>query len=161
MGNKKRAIIVVIDSMGCGAMPDHADFGDIAECNTLKNVCHFNNGLDVPVLEAMGLGNLGEYEGINKTTTPIAQYGILREKSKGKDTTTGHWEIAGLISEKPFATFPQGFPKELIDKFISETDCGGVLANIPASGTAIIEQLNEEHHKTKFPIVYTSADSVY
>jgi len=158
---KKRAIIVVIDSMGCGAMADHAEFGDIAECNTLKNVCHFNSGLDVPVLEAMGLGNLDEYEGIDKTTTPIAQYGILREKSKGKDTTTGHWEIAGLISEKPFATFPQGFPKEIIDKFIEETNCGGILANIPASGTAIIEQLNDEHHKTKFPIVYTSADSVF
>ena len=158
---KKRAIIIVIDSMGCGAMPDHADFGDIAECNTLKNVCHFNKGLDVPVLEAMGIGNLGEFEGIEKTSTPIAQYGILREKSKGKDTTTGHWEIAGLISEKPFATFPQGFPKELIDKFIKETNCGGVLANIPASGTAIIEKLNDEHHTTKYPIVYTSADSVF
>ncbi len=158
---KRRAIIVVIDSMGCGALPDHADFGDIAECNTLKNVCRFNNGLDVPVMEALGLGNLGDYDGIAKTSTPIGQYGILREKSKGKDTTTGHWEIAGLISEKPFATFPQGFPQELIDKFIKETNCGGVLANIPASGTAIIEQLNDEHHKTKFPIVYTSADSVF
>ena len=158
---KKRAIIIVIDSMGCGAMPDYADFGDVAECNTLKNVCHFNNGLDVPVLEMMGLGNLGDYDGIYGTNTPIAQYGILREKSKGKDTTTGHWEIAGLISEKPFATFPDGFPEELIDKFIKETNCGGILANIPASGTAIIEKLNDEHHKTKFPIVYTSADSVF
>ena len=158
---KKRAIIIVIDSMGCGAMPDYADFGDIAECNTLKNVSHFNNGLDVPALELMGLGNLGDYEGIYKTNTPIAQYGILREKSKGKDTTTGHWEIAGLISEKPFATFPDGFPTELIERFISETNCGGILANIPASGTAIIEKLNDEHHKTKFPIVYTSADSVF
>lgn len=158
---KKRAIIIVIDSMGCGAMPDYADFGDVAECNTLKNVCSFNKGLDVPVMEAMGLGNLDEYEGISKTETPIAQYGILTEKSKGKDTTTGHWEIAGLISEKPFATFPNGFPQELIDKFIEETNCKGVLANIPASGTAIIEKLNEEHHKTGFPIVYTSADSVF
>ncbi len=158
---KKRAIIIVIDSMGCGAMPDHADFGDIAECNTLKNVCEFNNGLDIPVLEAMGLGNLGEYKGIEKTSTPIAQFGILQEKSKGKDTTTGHWEIAGLVSEKPFATFPNGFPKELIDKFIEETNCGGILANIPASGTAIIEKLNKEHHQTKYPIVYTSADSVF
>lgn len=158
---KRRAIIVVIDSMGCGAMSDYADFGDIAECNTLKNVAHFNNGLDVPVLEMMGLGNLGDYDGIFGTNTPIAQYGILQEKSKGKDTTTGHWEIAGLVSEKTFATFPEGFPKELIDKFIAETNCGGVLANIPASGTAIIEKLNDEHHKTKFPIVYTSADSVF
>lgn len=159
--NKKRAVIVVIDSMGIGAMPDCKEFGDTEKCNTLKNVCEYNNGLDVPVLEAMGLGNIQDFKGINKTSTPIAQYGTLQEKSKGKDTTTGHWEIAGLISEKPFATFPNGFPKKLIDKFIEETNCGGILANIPASGTAIIEELNEEHHKTKFPIVYTSADSVY
>lgn len=157
----KRAIIMVIDSMGIGAMPDCEEFGDIKECNTLRNVCAFNKGLDVPSLEVLGLGNIQDFEGINKTATPIGQYGTLQEKSKGKDTTTGHWEIAGLISEKPFATFPQGFPKELIDKFIEETDCKGVLANIPASGTAIIEQLNDEHHKTGFPIVYTSADSVF
>lgn len=157
----KRAIIMVIDSMGIGAMPDCEDFGDIKECNTLKNVCTFNHGLDVPSLELLGLGNIQDFEGINKTATPIGQYGTLREKSKGKDTTTGHWEIAGLVSEKPFATFPQGFPKELIDKFIEETGCKGVLANIPASGTAIIEKLNDEHHSTGYPIVYTSADSVF
>ena len=161
MMSKKRAIIIVIDSMGCGAMPDHAEFGDTDKCNTLRNVCEYNNGLDVPVMESMGLGNIQNFKGITPTKTPIGQYGTLQEKSKGKDTTTGHWEIAGLVSEKPFATFPNGFPEELINKFIEETKCGGVLANIPASGTAIIEQLNEEHHKTKFPIVYTSADSVY
>ena len=157
----KRAIIMVIDSMGIGAMPDCEDFGDIKECNTLRNVCTFNHGLDVPSLELLGLGNIQDFEGINKTATPIGQYGTLREKSKGKDTTTGHWEIAGLVSEKPFATFPNGFPKELIDKFIEETGCKGVLANIPASGTAIIEKLNYEHHSTGYPIVYTSADSVF
>ncbi len=157
----KRAIIIVIDSMGIGAMPDCHDFNDIPECNTLKNVCRFNNGLNLPVMSKMGLGNLDALEGVDKTSNPIAQYGIMLEKSKGKDTTTGHWEIAGLISEKPFATFPNGFPDELIQKFIQETGCGGVLANIPASGTAIIEKLNDEHHSTKFPIVYTSADSVY
>lgn len=159
--DKKRAIIIVIDSMGCGAMPDCKEFGDTDKCNTLKNVCEFNNGLDVPVMEALGLGNIGEFKGITPTKTPIGQYGKLEEKSKGKDTTTGHWEIAGLVSEKPFATFPDGFPQELLDKFIEETGCCGVLANIPASGTVIIEQLNEEHHRTKFPIVYTSADSVF
>ena len=152
---------MVIDSMGIGAMPDCEDFGDIKECNTLRNVCTFNHGLDVPSLELLGLGNIQDFEGINKTATPIGQYGTLREKSKGKDTTTGHWEIAGLVSEKPFATFPQGFPKELIDKFIEETGCKGILANIPASGTAIIEKLNDEHHSTGYPIVYTSADSVF
>ena len=158
---KKRAIIIVIDSMGIGALPDCADFGDVPECNTLKNVCAFNKGLDVPVMEAMGLGNIQDFEGIEKTSTPIAQYGTLQEKSKGKDTTTGHWENAGLVSVRPFATFPQGFRQELLDKFIEETNCGGILANCPASGTAIIEKLNDEHHNTKFPIVYTSADSVF
>ena len=158
---KKRAIIIVIDSMGIGAMPDCEEFGDTKECNTLRNVCAFNNGLDVPVLEAMGLGNIQDFKGIKKTATPIAQYGTLQEKSKKKDTTTGHWEIAGLVSEKPFSTFPNGFPKELVDKFIQETGCKGILANIPASGTAIIEKLNDEHHSTGYPIVYTSADSVF
>ncbi len=161
MSKKKRAIIVVIDSMGIGAMPDCKEFGDTEKCNTLKNVCAFNKGLNLPNLEKLGLGNIQDFEGVNKVSNPIGQYGTLQEKSKGKDTTTGHWEIAGLVSEKPFSTFPDGFPKELIDKFIEETGCGGVLANIPASGTAIIEQLNDEHHRTKFPIVYTSADSVF
>ena len=157
----KRAIIMVIDSMGIGAMPDCREFGDIPECNTLKNVCEFNDGLKVPVMESMGLGNIQNFKGIKSTEAPIGQYGTMVEKSKGKDTTTGHWEIAGLVSEKPFATFPEGFPDELIEKFVKETGCGGVLANCPASGTAIIEKLNEEHHRTKFPIVYTSADSVF
>lgn len=157
----KRAIIVVIDSMGIGAMPDCESFGDIKECNTLANVCRSNGGLKLPVMEKMGLGNIQEFEGVKTCAAPIAQYGTLVEKSKGKDTTTGHWEIAGLVSEKAFATFPNGFPAELVEEFIEQTNCGGILANIPASGTAIIEQLNEEHHRTNFPIVYTSADSVF
>lgn len=158
---EKRAIIIVIDSMGIGAMKDCADFGDVPECNTLKHVCEYNKGLNVPNLEKMGIGNIQDFEGIKKVENPTAAYATLVEKSKGKDTTTGHWEIAGLVSEKPFTTYPDGFPKELIEKFIGRTNCGGVLANIPASGTKIIEELNEEHHRTKFPIVYTSADSVY
>ena len=157
----KRAIVMVIDSMGTGAMPDCREFNDIPECNTLKHVCEFNNGLNVPNMEKMGLGNIQDYEGIKKEPNPTAQYGIMEEKSKGKDTTTGHGEMAGIISKKPFATFPNGFPKELVDEFVKETNCGGILANKPASGTAIIAELNEEHHKTKFPIVYTSADSVF
>lgn len=161
MDKKRRAIIIVIDSMGIGAMPDCKEFGDTKKCNTLRNVCAFNKGLHLPNLEKLGLGNIQNFEGVKRVENYIGQYGTLQEKSKGKDTTTGHWEIAGLVSEKPFSTFPEGFPKELIDKFIEETGCGGVLANIPASGTAIIEKLNEEHHKTKFPIVYTSADSVF
>ena len=156
-----RAIIMVIDSMGVGAMPDCEDFGDTPECNTLKHVCEFNNGLNVPNLEKLGLGNIQDFMGIKKVDNPIGTYATLIEKSKGKDTTTGHWEIAGITLDRPFATFPNGFPKELIDKFIQQTNCGGVLANRPASGTAIIEELNEEHHTTKFPIIYTSADSVF
>lgn len=159
--SKTRAIIMVIDSMGIGAMPDCKDFGDVPECNTLKHVCEFNKGLNVPNLEKMGLGNIQDFEGIKKVENPIATYATLVEKSKGKDTTTGHWEISGITLDRPFATFPEGFPAELIDKFINETNCGGVLANCPASGTAIIEKLNDEHHATKFPIVYTSADSVF
>ena len=157
----KRAIVMVIDSMGIGAMSDCRDFNDIPECNTLKHVCEFNNGLNVPNMQKIGLGNIQDFEGINKEPEPIGKYGTLIEKSKGKDTTTGHWEMAGLISPKPFSTYPHGFPQELIDEFIKETGCKGVLANRPASGTAIIAELNEEHHKTKFPIVYTSADSVF
>lgn len=157
----KRAIVVVIDSMGTGAMPDCREFNDTPECNTLKNVCEFNNGLNVPNMEKMGLGNIQDYKGIKKVENPTAQYGTMEEKSKGKDTTTGHWEMAGLVSSKPFATFPDGFSEELIEKFIKETNCGGILANKPASGTAVIAELNEEHHKTKYPIVYTSADSVF
>lgn len=157
----KRAICIVIDSMGIGAMSDCKEFGDIPECNTLKHVCEFNGGLNVPNLSKLGLGNIQDFLGIEKTNSPCGQYGTMVEKSKGKDTTTGHWEIAGLVLDKPFATFPNGFPEELIEKFIKETNCGGILANCPASGTAIIENLNEEHHSTKFPIVYTSADSVF
>ena len=156
-----RAIIMVIDSMGIGAMPDCHEFNDVPECNTLKHVCEFNKGLNVPNLEKMGLGNLQDFEGIKKVENPIATYATLVEKSKGKDTTTGHWEIAGIVLDRAFSTFPNGFPKELIDKFIKETNCGGILANCPASGTAIIEKLNDEHHATKFPIIYTSADSVF
>lgn len=157
----KRAVIIVIDSMGIGAMPDCRDFNDVPECNTLKHVCEFNNGLKVPNLEKMGLGNIQNFKGISPVAAPIAQYGTMKENAKGKDTTTGHWEIAGYTIPAPFATFPEGFPEELIEEFIEKTGCGGVLANRPASGTAIIAELNEEHHKTKFPIVYTSADSVF
>lgn len=157
----KRAIVIVIDSMGIGAMDDCREFNDVPECNTLKNVCEYNDGLNVPNLSKMGLGNIQDFKGISKCEKPIAKYGTMLEKSKGKDTTTGHWEMMGLVSQKPFATFPNGFQDEIIDKFIEETNCGGILANRPASGTAIIEELNDEHHRTGFPIVYTSADSVF
>lgn len=157
----KRAIIIVIDSMGIGAMPDCQEYNDVFECNTLKNVAEFCGGLKLPNLEKLGLGNIQECCGISRIPNPIGQYGTMAEKSKGKDTTTGHWEIAGLVLDQPFATFPHGFDNELIHEFIEKTGCVAILGNYPASGTQIIEDLNEKHQKTKYPIVYTSADSVF
>lgn len=157
----KRAIIIVIDSMGIGAMPDCKEYNDVYECNTLKNVAEFCGGLNLPNLEKLGLGNIQNFKGINKISNPIGQYGTMAEKSKGKDTTTGHWEITGLVLDKPFATFSNGFDNELIHEFIEKTGCRAVLGNYPASGTKIIEDLNEKHQKTKYPIIYTSADSVF
>ena len=156
----KRAIIVVIDSMGIGAMPDSLEFGDDSTVNTLCNLAEKNGGIDLPNFEKMGLGNIKDIKGVSKTDNPTAKYGIMMAKSKGKDTTTGHWEIAGLVLDNPFKTYIN-FPNELIEEFIQKTNCGGILGNCPASGTKIIEELNDEHHKTKFPIVYTSADSVF
>ncbi len=157
----KRAIVIVIDSMGIGAMEDCAQYGDTIECNTLCNVAKYVNGLNCPNLYKFGLGNLDNVKSIDKNPNAIAQYGIMKETSKGKDTTTGHWEMMGLILDKPFKVYPQGFPPEIIDRFIKETNCGGILANYPASGTKVIEDLHKEHEKTKFPIIYTSADSVF
>lgn len=156
----KRAIIVVIDSMGIGAMPDSLEFGDDNSVNTLCNLASANGGINLPNFEELGLGNIKDIKGVKKNDAPKAEYGILKAQSKGKDTTTGHWEIAGLVLENPFKTYIN-FPNELIEKFIEKTGCKGILGNYPASGTKIIEELNEEHRKTKFPIIYTSADSVF
>lgn len=157
----KRAIIIVIDSLGIGAAEDYAEFNDVATCNTICNVAKAVNGLDMPNFEHFGLGNLATIEGINKTSKPTASVGIMKEKSKGKCTTTGHWEMAGLILDKPFKTYPNGFDRQIVDEFIKQTKCGGIFGNYPASGTKIIEDLNEAHQKTKYPIIYTSADSVF
>ena len=157
----KRAIIIVIDSMGIGAMPDCREYNDVFECNTLKNVASFCGGLNLPNLQKLGLGNIQPCAGVCPISNPIAQFGTMAEKSKGKDTTTGHWEIAGLVLDEPFATFPQGFDNEIIHEFIEKTGCEKILGNYPASGTKIIEDLNEKHQKTKYPIIYTSADSVF
>ncbi len=157
----KRVFLIVIDSMGIGALEDAPDYGDTLECNTLCNVAKINGGINLPNMEKMGIGNLEDILGVKKEENPIASCGIMREKSRGKDTTTGHWEMAGIVLEKPFRTYPNGFPPEIIEQFIKETNCGGVLGNIPASGTTIINELGDEHIKTGFPIVYTSADSVF
>lgn len=157
----KRAIVVVVDSMGCGAMPDAKDYSDRTCCNTLKNVAEAAGGIDASNLYQLGLGNIIEIKGIPKNPDSIAQYGIMQEASKGKDTTTGHWEMMGLVLKQPFKVYPKGFPKELIRDFINKTGCKGILGNYPASGTKIIEDLNREHQRTMYPIIYTSADSVF
>ena len=156
----KRAIVIVVDSMGIGALPDAEEFGDDLTCNTVVNLAEKSGGLNVPNLEKMGFGILADIKGVKKTDNPSAQYGILKMKSKGKDTTTGHWEMMGLVLDNPFKTYKK-FDDKLINDFISKTNCGGILGNYPASGTKIIEDLNSEHQKTKYPIIYTSADSVF
>ena len=156
----KRAAIIVIDSMGIGAIEDALEYVDDLTCNTLCNLAQVTGGLNVPNFEKLGLGNIKDIKGVKKTDKPLAKYGIMKMKSKGKDTTTGHWEIAGLVLENPFKTYKE-FPPEIIDEFIKQTGCKGILGNIPASGTKIIEDLHKEHEKTKYPIIYTSADSVF
>jgi len=157
----RRVIILVIDSMGVGAMPDAEEFGDSMDCNTLANVAIANNGLYLPMLQKMGLGNITDVQGVSPVESPIASYGRMQEVSHGKDTTTGHWEMAGLVLDKPFRVFPKGFPDELMQAFVAASGCGGFIGNFPASGTEIIERYDEEHVKTGFPIIYTSADSVF
>ncbi len=159
MNKDKKAVIIVIDSMGIGALPDAPDYGDELTADTVGNIAK-TVGLNIPNLEKLGFGNIKDLEGVKKVKKPKASYGIAKMKSKGKDTTTGHWEIAGLVLDEPFKTYIN-FPDELINEFIEKTGCKGILGNIPASGTKIIEDLNEEHQKTKYPIIYTSADSVF
>ena len=154
-----RLVIIILDGVGIGAMPDAAEYGDEGS-NTFVNTARALGGLDLPNLQLMGLGNLAPIPGISPRPDCTASYGVMLERSKGKDTTTGHWEMAGLITERPFPTYPHGFPKEIIRAF--EKAIGrGILGNYPASGTEIIEQLGEEHIRTGKPIVYTSADSVF
>lgn len=157
---KKRAIVIVVDSMGCGALPDAVEFNDDLTCNTLANLAKKSGGLNVPNFEKLGLGNIIDISGVKKEVNPKADFGILKMKSKGKDTTTGHWELMGLVLDNPFKTYKK-FDSKIIDEFIKRTGCFGVLGNYPASGTKIIEELNLEHQKTKYPIIYTSADSVF
>jgi phosphopentomutase len=118
-------------------------------------------GLRLPNLQALGLGNIGEIAGVEPVVRPQASYGKLAEVSSGKDSTSGHWELGGLIVEKAFPIYPAGFPRSLMERFLSATGLSGYLGNVPASGTAIIEQLGDEHLRTGLPIVYTSADSVF
>lgn len=154
-----RAIIIVLDGVGVGELPDALEFGD-GGSNTLGNLSRAVGGLTLPNLQGLGLGNIIPIEGVQPSARPTASYGQMAEVSPGKDSTTGHWEIAGLILDKPFPTFPDGFPKEVVEGF-EKTIGRRILGNYPASGTEIIEKLGEEHLKTGFPIIYTSADSVF
>ncbi len=150
---------MVLDSAGIGAMPDAPEWGD-AGADTLGNVLK-SRKVSLPNLQKLGLGNIRSLENLPPAENPTGSYGKCALKSNGKDTTTGHWEMAGIILEKAFPTFPQGFPQAVIDEFAAKANVPGVLANIPASGTEIIKQFGEEHIKTGKPIVYTSADSVF
>ena len=159
MKNNKRVILIVMDSVGIGELDDAADYGDKGAA-TLQNIAAEIGELKLPNLESLGLGKIENIKGISSEIEAEAAYTKAAEKSKGKDTTTGHWEIAGLISAKPFPTYPDGFPDEVMDKF-QEAIGRKTLANKPASGTVIIEELGEKHLETGKPIVYTSADSVF
>jgi phosphopentomutase len=155
----RRACVIVLDAVGAGALPDADQYGDEGS-NTLANVAKAVGGLDLPNMEALGLGNVEPLEGCPPQPGAPAVAGRLLERSKGKDTTTGHWEMMGVVTAQAFPTYPHGFPHDVIDPFMNGT-ARGVLGNKPASGTEIIQELGEEHQETGKWIVYTSADSVF
>ena len=157
--NFNRITLIVLDSLGIGEMPDAALWGD-AGSDTLGHILE-SREVSLPNLRALGLGNIRPLAGVAPVESPRGSFGRCALRSNGKDTTTGHWEMAGIILERAFPTYPHGFPKEIIDRFVSETGVPGVLGNVPASGTEIIKELGEQHVKTGKPIVYTSADSVF
>lgn len=157
----RRAIIVIIDGCGIGAAPDVREFGDAPTVHSLANTAKAVGGLKLPNLERLGLGCISAIQGVEKVANPTALCGKLQEVSNGKDTQTGHWELMGLVSKTAFPVYPEGFPKDVIDRFIAETGCQGILCNKPASGTDVLVDLGEEHQRTGYPIVYTSGDSVF
>ena len=154
-----RACVIVLDAVGAGELPDAAEYGDVGS-DTLGNVARAVGGLDLPSLEAFGLGNVEPLEGCPQQPGAPAVAGRLLERSKGKDTTAGHWELMGIVTAQPFPLYPHGFPHDVIDPFMHRTG-RGVLGNKPASGTEIIQELGEEHQRTGKWIVYTSGDSVF
>jgi len=154
----KRVFIIVLDSFGIGAQPDAAAFGD-AGTNTLES-CAKSGALHIPNLEKAGLGNIQGVSCLTAVASPTGAYARMTERSMGKDTTIGHWEIAGIVSEDPLPTYPEGFPQEILEPFSRQTG-RGVLANAPWSGTEVIEKFGAEHMRTGDLIVYTSADSVF
>ncbi len=160
MGSKfKRVCLVVLDSAGIGEMPDAAAWGD-AGANTLGHILE-SRTVNIPNLQKLGLGNITSLKGLRPVDSPTGSFGKCTLKSDGKDTTTGHWEMAGIILRQGFPKFPDGFPPRIIDEFVTQAKVPGILGNIPASGTEIIKDLGEEHIRTGKPIIYTSADSVF
>ncbi|MCA1634108.1 MAG: phosphopentomutase [Acidobacteria bacterium] len=154
-----RITLIVLDSLGMGEMPDAAEWGD-AGSDTLGHICA-SRAVRMPNLQSWGLGNIRPLAGVLPAPEPRASFGRCALRSNGKDTTTGHWEMAGIVLEKAFPTYPQGFPSEVLESFVSQTGVPGVLGNFAASGTEIIKELGAEHVRTGKPIVYTSADSVF
>jgi len=154
-----KVMLIVLDSAGIGALPDAHLYGDEGS-NTLGNLSRVVGGLKLPNLAQLGLGNITEILGVEPVQKPTAAYGRMAEKSPGKDTTTGHWEMSGIILERPFPTYPEGFPNYIIEQFENKIGTK-VLGNKAASGTEIIKELGEKHLATGYPIVYTSADSVF
>ena len=154
-----RIVLMVLDGAGIGAMPDAPEWGD-AGSDTFGHICE-SREVRLPNLQSLGLGNIRPLAGVAKIEKPRGAYGKCALASNGKDTTTGHWEMAGIILERAFPTYPHGFPQAVIDQFIKRTDVPGILGNIPASGTEIIKDLGAEHVRSGKPIVYTSADSVF
>ena len=154
----KRIFLIVLDSFGIGAMKDSESFGDVG-VNTLAS-CATSEKLHIPNMIAAGLGNIDGVSCLPKAAAPIGAFARLKEASMGKDTTIGHWEIAGIVSPEPLPTYPNGFPEEVLEPFRAVTG-RGVLANAPWSGTAVLDEFGEEHMKTGDLIVYTSADSVF
>jgi phosphopentomutase len=155
----RRAAIIVLDGLGIGPAHDTAAYGD-AGSNTLGNVARAVGGLALPRLEALGLGRCAALEGVTPVPSTEAAFGVCEPASPGKDSTTGHWEICGVILPRPFPTYPNGFPRVVVEEFSRRTG-RGVLGNVASSGTAIIDQFGEEHCRTGSWIVYTSADSVF
>jgi phosphopentomutase len=154
-----RVVLIVLDSVGCGDAPDAAAYGD-ERANTLGNIARAVGGLNLPSMANLGLGNLADIQGVSPVENTAGAYGRLTEVSAGKDTTTGHWELSGVILDHPFPTFPNGFPSEWMAEY--EAQIGrGTLGNYPASGTEIIQNLGAEHMRSEKPMVYTSADSVF
>ncbi len=159
MSKINRAIVIVLDGVGIGELPDAGNYGDTGS-NTLGNLAHAVGGLKLPHLEELGLGNIAPLEGVKPRNDATGNFGKMGEKSPGKDSTTGHWEMAGCILDFDFPTYPNGFPPEVLKQFEEQTG-RGILGNKPASGTEIIKELGMEHMRSGKLIVYTSADSVF